>query len=426
MTEILQVDVVVIGAGISGLLAARILQSHGFSVKVLDKGRGVGGRMATRRTDQGVFDHGAQFFTVRDRRFGALVEAWREAGVVQPWANGFALPDGSSKNQDLTRYRGVSGMTAVPKHLAQDLDLQLRTRAISVHSEAEGWTVNTEARESIRCRALILTPPVPQSLQLLAAGEVALPAQLRNSLEQIDYAPCLALLVDLPQASRVPEPGGLWLSGEPVSWMADNQRKGVSSFPGAAVTIHAGPEFSRKHWDTSEPEVTKALLAAIEPWLGSNPVRTQLHRWRYSQPLRTYPERCLTVTDPAPLAFAGDAFGGPRVEGAALSGLAAGDKLAEILKHKERHVDPSGTERRAGAVWGSLIADALAMPLHWYYDRDAMLRDYGEVSNYVAPHNPHPDSIHTGANAAFTITSSCKPVRTLSIFNLPACSSNRC
>jgi ADP-ribosylglycohydrolase len=81
------------------------------------------------------------------------------------------------------------------------------------------------------------------------------------------------------------------------------------------------------------------------------------------------------------------------VEGAALSGLAAGDKLAEILKHNERHVDSSGTERRAGAIWGSLIADALAMPLHWYYDRDAMLRDYGEVSNYVAPHNPHPDSI---------------------------------
>jgi renalase len=65
--------------------------------------------------------------------------------------------------------------------------------------------------------------------------------------------------------------------------------------------------------------------------LGSVPVKTQLHRWRYRLPLRVHPERCVMVCEPAPLVFAGDAFGGPRVEGAALSGLAAGAALAKLL-----------------------------------------------------------------------------------------------
>ena len=50
-------------------------------------------------------------------------------------------------------------------------------------------------------------------------------------------------------------------------------------------------------------------------------------------------------------------------------------------------------DRPAGAAWGSLIGDALAMPVHWYYDRAALRRDYGEVRDYLAPRNPHPDSI---------------------------------
>lgn len=41
------------------------------------------------------------------------------------------------------------------------------------------------------------------------------------------------------------------------------------------------------------------------------------------------------------------------------------------------------------AYQGSLSADALAMPVHWYYDRDALRREYGLVDHFVAPRNPH-------------------------------------
>ena len=324
-------DVIVIGAGLSGLIAARTLQANGARVVVLDKGRGVGGRLATRRTARGVFDHGAQFFTARDPQFRLRVEAWQAAGIVRPWATGFALAGGTFKCDGETRFCGVSGMTAIPKHLAQGLDVRLNARVNCVHAGGAGWVVKTEAGERFSGRALLLTPPVPQSLQLLDAGEVALPERIRGDLEQINYAPCLALLAQLSSGSVIPEPGGLWCSGEPIAWMADNQRKRISAAPGSAVTIHAGPEFSRIHWDAPEDGVTAALVAVAAPWLGSAPVQTQLHRWRYSLPLRLHPERCVVLRQPAPLVFAGDAFGGPRVEGAALSGLAAGTALADTL-----------------------------------------------------------------------------------------------
>jgi predicted NAD/FAD-dependent oxidoreductase len=172
---------------------------------------------------------------------------------------------------------------------------------------------------------------VPQTLDLLATGKVPLPYPVRDILEGMDYAPCLTLLVQLAGPSQIPEPGGIWMNGEPLLWMADNQRKGIASDGGALVTIHAGQDYSRDNLETPEAHVTATMLAAAASWLGSAVEHAQLHRWRYSIPLRVHPEPCLLVAEPAPLAFAGDAFGGPRVEAAALSGLAAADRLAQLL-----------------------------------------------------------------------------------------------
>ncbi|OYX00993.1 MAG: deoxyribodipyrimidine photolyase, partial [Caulobacter vibrioides] len=81
--------IAIIGAGMAGLSCAQALSAAGHAVQVLDKGRGPGGRMSTRRikTPQGQvsFDHGAQFFTVRDPEFAARAAAWQAAGVAAPW-----------------------------------------------------------------------------------------------------------------------------------------------------------------------------------------------------------------------------------------------------------------------------------------------------------------------------------------------------
>lgn len=331
MTTLTQADVIVIGAGLSGLLAARKLDASGYRVVVLEKGSGVGGRLATCRMDEAVFDHGAQYFTVLDPAFDNLVQDWQERRLVRLWATGFTLPDGTLKRDGQERFCCVSGMSGLARHLAEKLDVRLNAAVAHVAAESNAWKLTVENAEPFAGRALLLTPPVPQSLKLLAMGSTPLPKAIRRELQQIEYVPCLALLVYLSGASMVPDPGGLWFPGEPVRWIADNHRKGISPGSNGALTIHAGTDYSRQNWKTSARRVTEELLAAVAPWLGTTPVQTHLHRWRYSQPISVYPERCLTVKSPAPLVFAGDAFGGPRVEGAVLSGLAAASALNELL-----------------------------------------------------------------------------------------------
>jgi predicted NAD/FAD-dependent oxidoreductase len=329
-----ETDVVVVGAGISGLLAAKTLCARGYRVIVFDKGHGVGGRLATRRMDEAVFDHGAQYFTARDPSFRALVQGWLENRIVRPWATGFALSDGTFKDKGEQRYCGDSGMTGIAKHLATGLDVRLQAKVDRLSVNDGGWRITTESGEAVTSKALLLTPPVPQTLHLLSAGGISLPDEIRAELEQVEYAPCLALLVKLSGPSLLPDPGGLWFPGEPLSWIGDNQRKGISPGAGAALTIHAGPVYSQENWATPEAEVTKGLLEAAGAWIATLPLRTQLHRWRYSIPTRSHPESCVSLDDQAPLVLAGDAFGGPRIEGAALSGLAAAARLAEILTRR--------------------------------------------------------------------------------------------
>lgn len=321
----------IVGAGLAGLLAAQQLRAAGFQVTVVDKSRGVGGRMATRRIDgpgsrQAIFDHGAQFFTVRDPLFDQWVKTWQTAGIVSEWSRGFATADGSYYADGHPRYCCSAGMTAIAKRLAQPLKILLGQRIVTLAPGGEGWQAMTEGGEELRAQSVILTPPVPQSLALLDAGVFPLAATDKEALERIDYEPCIALMAVLEGPSRMPEPGGMWPIGEPISWLADNFRKGISPVPGS-ITIHAGPEFSQMYWEQADGRIIDMLLEAAGEWLGSNLYSAQIHRWRYSKPVQTYPEPFLALTQPAPLVFAGDAFAGPRVEGAALSGLAAADWL---------------------------------------------------------------------------------------------------
>lgn len=318
---------IVVGAGMAGLVAARALQDRGIGVTVIDKGRGVGGRMATRRIEDAVFDHGAQFFTVRSERFRALVDSWLADGLAAEWARGFAGPDGDPRSDGHPRYRGAQGMTTIPRALAQGLSVRTGERVVRAAVNGGRWLVDTDRDTRLFADALILTPPVPQSLALLDAGEHPLSHETRAALEALDYAPCIALMALLWEASHIPAPGGLQLGGEPITWIGDNTQKGIS--PDAhAVTIHAGPQFSRDYWQADSGVVAGLLLDAAAPWIGLHIKTHQLHRWRYSHPTHTYNAPCLRVDGPAPLVFAGDAFSGPKVEGAALSGLAAAEALS--------------------------------------------------------------------------------------------------
>jgi predicted NAD/FAD-dependent oxidoreductase len=108
--------VVVAGAGVAGLGAGRRLQDEGHSVVLLDKGRGPGGRISTRRRGDVSFDHGAQYFTARNEGFRRQVSAWVDRGVVARWTGRVgALDQGRSRpgSTRITRHVGVPGMSAL-------------------------------------------------------------------------------------------------------------------------------------------------------------------------------------------------------------------------------------------------------------------------------------------------------------------------
>ncbi len=331
-------DVLIVGAGIAGLMAANALMRDRLSVIVVDKGRGVGGRMATRRIGQGRADHGAQFFTVRHEQFGRFVQEWLDQGLIHQWSTGWSRGSAFPPSQDgYPRYVGSNGMTTVPKFLAKGLDVRTGVKLVRITAVSHQWHCINESGTEIHSSALLLTPPVPQSLALLDAGNVPLATPDRLALERITYDPCIAGMFRLEGEIDLPEPGAVQRPNQAFPWIADNRRKGISP-KATIITVHANPQISRDLWDAGNLIKIAALQAGLQPFVTPDTLikEAQAHRWRYAIPTTLHPDRTLLAKGVPPLAFAGDAFQEPRVEGAALSGLAAAKALSQL--HATSHI----------------------------------------------------------------------------------------
>ncbi|MFN2556100.1 MAG: NAD(P)/FAD-dependent oxidoreductase [Nitriliruptorales bacterium] len=330
---------VVVGAGIAGLLAATRLREHGVAVVVLDEHDRPGGRMSTRHHRGGVWDHGAQYFTARDPAFQHLCAAWQAAGVTTTWFRGLPPPDTpdlppDDPRRDEPHHCGTRGMRSVPEHLAAPLDVRCRSRVARLTATRSGWRVRAltwgDGEADFDADAVLVTAPVPRSLTLLEGEMGSLPGVIRNELPGLSYHPTLAVLALLEAPSELPEPGGYHGDGDPLDWIADNHQKGISPTP--SITLHAGELFSRQHFEDDPDEWAPELLEAARPLLGAPVTAWWTARWPHATPVETYPERTVVIDSPGLVAFAGDAFAGPRVEGAALSGLAAAEELVARLR----------------------------------------------------------------------------------------------
>jgi len=323
-------EIVIVGAGIAGLTAARTLKDMGFDSVVLEKNKGVGGRCATRRLGNGIFDHGSQFFTVREPAFQELVDGWMEHGAVKEWARVFPVIGEVTELPGHPRYCGADGMTGIAKVLAEGLDIRREHRVKRV-TEARGcWRIEVEDDIRLRAGVLVLTAPVPQSLRMINDENTWRIGAALSPLLVIHYSPCFVAMALLDGPSGLPAPGAARVEEGPISWIADNQAKGIS--PGAvAVTIHASRRFSEDHVDEDPQDIAHILEEAARPLLKSKIIECRGHKWRYSVPSSILPVGCFEVDGRAPLFFAGDAFAGNRVEGAALSGLAVARAVARIV-----------------------------------------------------------------------------------------------
>ena len=261
------------------------------------------------------FDHGAQFFTTRSAEFARVVDGWIAAGDATTWFRG---PLGDDTSGGHSRFRGVVSMNALAKHMAEGLDVRRRTQVTAVRPLDGAWLLQFEADDPIEARAVVLTAPVPQSIELLDAGGTRLAPADRRALEAIRYDPCLAVMVRLAGPSGLAGPGAVRPDVTEIDWIADNSMKGISAVP--ALTIHASAPYTRAAWDSDDADIVDDLLGLAPVHASAVHDASRVHRWRYARPLHVHHEPFLAAAAASPLVFAGDGFGGPKVEGAVLSG----------------------------------------------------------------------------------------------------------
>lgn len=327
--------VAVIGAGIGGLACARQLQAAGFRVRVFDKGRGVGGRVSVRRTeDGGQFDHGAQYFTVKDPAMACQVEEWVSAKVVMPWeARIGSLNAGqwTAAHSETIRYVGVPNMSAIAKHLAKELKIDLQTQVAQVVRKAGHWQLtDSDGRDLGRYAALVLNAPAPQSAALISDFP-----EFAVKIRPAEIAPCWAVLLAFEHPLAVPWDAA-FVEESPLAWIARNSSKPGRKTDRDCWVLHANPRWSSEHLEASQVVVRDQLLEAFWEALAMTArphVFADAHRWRFALPTEPLTDRCLFDRD-LRLGACGDWCGGPRVEGAYLSGLA----LAEAITTHPRSI----------------------------------------------------------------------------------------
>lgn len=328
-----QHNIIIIGAGLSGLVAAKTLKEAGIHALLLDKGRSVGGRLATRRLAGGQADHGAQFFTARTAEFKQQVDAWLAEGLVRVW--GYGWSDGSLKrtaNDGHPRYIVTAGMNALAHHLAEGLQVVIDTQVCKVEWTGDNWLIGDDAEGTFTADYVVMTPPVPQTVRIMDVNHVPLSENDRQELGRILYDPCLCGLLGVNGGVELPEPGAVQNFQEQIYWIADNQAKGISQE--CVVTVHANAPFSRENYDKPDDETLEKMRQVVKPYLkaGATFGEAQLKKWRYSVPVTTYPKDYYR-SETLPIFFAGDAFGGRgRVEGAFMSGLHVAEALIKAIK----------------------------------------------------------------------------------------------
>jgi renalase len=328
-------DVLVIGAGIAGLTAARELRAAGRRVLVLEKSRGLGGRAATRRWNGFPVDHGAQFFTARSPDFLAQVGEWMTREVCFEWSRGLHRATdqgpGAPEGDNYPRYACREGMSALGRDLAGDDApfVAREARVESISRTVDRWEVRSEDGRTFTGRALIVTPPPPQSAALLGASAPDASA----ALARMSMSPCLALVaryarIELPwRGIQAPEHAV-------VSWIGHDTSKRPDLHPEATiVVIHAAPAFSAEKFGRNEAAVSAELLRTASHLARVDLEHSTgcfLQRWRYALGSDRSGPAALHFAGTAPLILAGDAIAGGKIEGAWQSGREAARLLAEL------------------------------------------------------------------------------------------------
>lgn len=317
--------ILIIGGGLSGIFAARTLKNFGHSPVIIEKSRSVGGRLATRRIENGKADHGAQFFTVRTKELQALTEEWLEKNWVRYWFG-----------DDFPRYTGTEGMNALAKKLAGEIPVFLNERARQLEVTGSGVSLQTDTASCFTGDAVILTAPVPQILELLAASPFNPSPQLEEKLSASRFKPCFVGLFTMKKEMKIGEEG-IISGGLPagIDKIISNDQKGISAAP--LLSVYMTGDWSAEQFKEENQLVLERISLALSRFLDPDIIESsQVKRWRYAEAEHVYKQPYLQI-DSKPVFIAGDSFlseqdtsGRTRIESAIISGIRTGEAVYKL------------------------------------------------------------------------------------------------
>ena len=297
----------VIGAGLAGLSCAAGLRAAGHDVALFDKGRGAGGRMASRRvpTSAGevAFDHGAQYMTARDPLFRLTVETWASQGLAAPWPGAGA-----------EAWVGMPSMNAPLRRMGKALGVRWSTRARTIEPDGDGWRLLGDGSPCDRHDGVVVALPAEQAATLLRPVAPGLAGRAADTPSQ----PCWTLMASF--AERLPIADDVLRHRGAIDWAARNASRPGRGGPEAWV-LHATSDWSAAHLEEEPERVQTRLLALLATESGAAlppTLSVAVHRWRYA---RSGGSGDGALWDGARrIGACGDWLLGPRVECAFLSG----------------------------------------------------------------------------------------------------------
>ena len=333
--------VVVVGAGVAGLAAARDLRNQGVEVTIIDRGAVIGGRLTTRHPRPGplspAFDLGPQYLFggswSRARRTSAPIGAdapdlrqflhelhlggAARSHQIASIGPGGGQPAGGAPGHGTVLQTGMAriafSLQPPPPDDTQPDPYRGRTTVLKLEPNERRWRVRAlhadGTQEAILADAVVLAVPVPEALALAEASGLSLPQNTRDELRAVRYARCIAIAASFDGPSHVQPDGGVHIADSPLEWVTDNHRREVSPV-GPALTGLSSESWAEEHWHQPDDAVREQLLRLLRPWADGEPRDVVVQRWAYSRPTETLAVSCLIAQQEPPLVFAGDAFAG--------------------------------------------------------------------------------------------------------------------
>jgi predicted NAD/FAD-dependent oxidoreductase len=307
-------SVSIIGCGISGIFAALKLRDSGIkNIKLFDKSRGLGGRLATRRSNDGKFDHGIQYIKLDNISNLPQIKSLKDNNILKE-----SVVSGL--------FIGNDGMTSIAKFLAKDLIISKEFKLISLSKEENSIIMDFENGETIRTDSIILSSPIKQSIEILEQSKITLNSKRLEEIMQLEYHPSLILMVESENSINLSSdfyheyPNGNFNS------ITDNFRKGVSKKENF-YTLLCSHDFSEKNFEENYEHINSLLKDELDTIFGKDYKIISNHKWRYSIPKNFYTyDDSINIGSDSFIGLCGDIFTNGKFDGAIKSGFSIAEK----------------------------------------------------------------------------------------------------